>query len=567
MKISKLFAALLAVMLAVGAFGLSAFAGSVISTVEIKDLTEPVVGWEPEYNWAVVNQTEFTAVTAGPGGRWYESKDGKDYTLMPMGYESFGDGSRQFFKENNYYRFKAEYEPEQNCSWDEGNLTVKINGAAADYSISGKTLTVSKDFGPLTWEGLVSFVGITDVVTPKAGSDVSYSFKISEYSDVIASLAGAGARWDESSDGGLTWTALDPNQSSKFKEGCAYRFYIEVMAKSGSTLAGVIGATINNEAAATGTKLVGDDAKKVGFICKTFPTLGENNLTVKPADGEIQFYTYHALQETNAKVEVENANGQVNIQWFYCDALGEKTGDKSFGKGYSVMLKGIPAGEMMMDQYVLVTVQETDGAKRSCAAVIPYTLLPSGIEGDDEQIKVSVAQGEAIVVKEAGKPVSVEAVLENNISECSVDWFPCDSDGTPDRAHPLGNGYSIDLPAIDEKDAGKVFYYEVYAVDDRGYTSGGHLIFSVMLEKAEEVTPTPDGEEPTTAPDGTTKEPDAGEKTPENGETAEPEKTGEPSNGNSTDLNPLFIVLIVVGVLALCAICVLIGVVIGKKKN
>ena len=243
MKISKLFAALLAVMLAVGAFGLSAFAGSVISTVEIKDLTEPVVGWEPEYNWAVVNQTEFTAVTAGPGGRWYESKDGKDYTLMPMGYESFGDGSRQFFKENYYYRFMAEYEPEQNCSWDEGNLTVKINGAAADYSISGKTLTVSKDFGPLTWEGLVSFVGITDVVTPKAGEDVSYSFKISEYSDVIASLAGAGARWDESSDGGLTWTALDPNQSSKFKEGCAYRFYIEVMAKSGSTLAGVIGAT------------------------------------------------------------------------------------------------------------------------------------------------------------------------------------------------------------------------------------------------------------------------------------------------------------------------------------
>lgn len=327
----------------------------------------------------------------------------------------------------------------------------------------------------------------------------------------------------------------------------------------------------------------------------TFPPLGNNILYVSPAGGADIFATYRPGLPTKAYITVKNSSGPLKIEWFECDAMGNKLSADPIGSGLSAFLPPIPQTDMMVNHYVYIIVTE-DGGSRSCAAVIPYVLFPAGFEDPALAVKLKGGSNE-IVTTTPSAATKVELEISNNISAPSVDWFRCDSSGNPDLMDPIGHGTSFELPGIDAADANKKYYFYVYAEDDRGGDSAGVLMFTYMLnytpptdaptQNPTEVpvtqapsTPAPTDVSTAEAPTGpnATEAPEKTDGSDVSTDVPVSENTSENSSGSTSkpaenepapksSANPLLIALIVIGALLLCAACVIIGLLIGKKSK
>ena len=576
MKTTRIVALMIVCAIIFSLAAVNAFAKGVIDTVTIDELTEPVIGWEPVYSYKIADNSGFDAVTPGPGCLWLESIDGNEFTKMATNYEVPAD--KPIFKSGYYYRFEVELKCNDSNIWENPMKSVTVNGKKAEL-VREKDETLVKvyiDYGPLDYDKVVSYIAVGSVEEPVIGKAPSYNFVL-KGSDASEALPGPGCFWYESTDGGLTYKLLSPyDETVKFKDGGIYRFYTEASAAAGYKLSGQVMATVNDKAANVDTTqfATGPDPR-IAQISYFYGPLGTDSMSIMVVGDENLFSTYKADTVTKASVIIMNTKESVDVKWFECDGAGKKLSEKPIGNDLDAFLPGIPAYDMMYSHYILIVATETTGAKRSTSLVVPYILYPMGYEEDPgEKINVTLKGGITdIVVTNPNEATYVEVEITNEASPCSVDWFPCDDAGNPDWAHPILNGYNITLPGIDAKDAGKVFKYCVHAEDDRGGAYAGDLIFTYTLkqESGETTDPADATEGPTDAtadPEATPGIPD-GSNAPQG--SSKPETTPDPDGSSAAHANVIpLVLLIVLGVimaLLLCALCVLIGVLLGKKKS
>ena len=577
MKTVKMISLLIVCAIVMSLAAVNSFAIGVIDTLTIEELSEPMIGWEPTYAYNTVG-SGFDPITPGAGAIWYESEDGSTFTKMATNYTDPAD--KPVFKYGCYYRFLAEFKCDEHNVWEPTMKSVTINGKKADYTVKGdnnELITVTKDYGPLNYDNLVTFFSIEDVEEPVVGKAPSYAFTL-KGDNVDYALPGAGAFWYESMDGGLTYLLLPTdNESVKFKDGGMYKFYTEVCATNGYEICGQMSVSLNNKSANVDTAVTGSDwTLKIAKVTYFFGPLGSDSMHILVVGDENAISTYYADTPTKASVIVMNTKENVDVKWYECNGFGEKLTGDPIGNDLTAFLPGIPGYDMMNSHYVLVVATETSGAKRSASLVIPYILYPMGFEEDPgEKINVTLKGGITnIVTNVPDSETYVEVEITNDVSSCSVDWFPCDDAGNIDWAHPLHNGYSFNLPGIDAKDAGKVFKYAVHAEDDRGGSYAGNLVFTYRLVTDAgntgtdaESTPSGTGSEDSSAMPGETPSDQGGASTDLG--ALDPETPSGQSSHRSALTLPV-ILLIILGVvmfLMLCALCVLIGVLLGRRKN
>ena len=361
-----------------------AYAGSSIEQVDIIDLATPVIGWEPDYYFELDPASAGCSPSMpGAGAIWYESQDGKNYQSMATNYERPED--RPVFRQGWYYKFVTMVQCDESHSFSPF-VTVSVNGAPAEFKLSGNTMRITASYGPIDYDNVVTYVNITGVVPPVDGEGQSYLFEPDQYSHVELFAVGAAGIWYESGDGGFTFEemARDGGDVHNFSKGHVYMLKLKVVAEPGYELAGSINAVVNNSIiASTNTRYF--NSRKLGKyceICAIFPLLEDGALEIAAADGSGMFSTYYAGKPIDAEVVVKNAKADVNVSWYYCGFDGEISSEK-IADGTKAALYPLTSDDMMLMHYVLVTAEE-QGTGRKAAAIIPYTLYPAGFEEDPD---------------------------------------------------------------------------------------------------------------------------------------------------------------------------------------
>ena len=589
MKALKLISMLLVCAVVFSLAAVNAFAVGVVDSVNVEKLLEPVIGWEPDYSFTTKESSGFEKATPGAGAIWWESEDGTAFKKMPTNYEDPAD--RPIFQYGYYYKFETELRVVGNNIWETKMKSVTVNGRNAAYSINGELLDLSIVFGPLDYEKVVANINLASITAPEAGKAPSYNFTFSG-AEADFALPGPGCFWYESSDGGLTWKLLSNfDETVKFKDGCMYKFYTEATARAGYELSGQLAAYVDGSPAFVKTVQSTEAPNhRVAQISIFYGPLGTSAMSLMIVGDSNEISTYSANTITKASVIVMNTKEDTDVTWYECDGAGEMISGSPVGTGLEAFLPGIPSKDMMVPHYIKIVAQETSGSKRAASLIVPYMLLPAGFEEDPgKPVSVTLKGGVTdIVTSKADTSTYVEAEITEASGSCSVDWFRCDDAGNIDWANPIHHGYNMTLPGIDAKDAGKVFKYAVYAEDGRGGAFAGKVVFTYKLEKessgTETANPADNTGDPSESPaDGDTSTPSSGNETAAVGETDNPDATpagadnatdapatAKPANNGKSKISLPMLLLIILGsvmVVLLCALCVLIGVLLARKKN
>lgn len=424
--------------------------------VSIMELEPPAPEQTPDYNWVAGEEPAITCT----GGVWYESADGKTYSVMEKSNK---------FKEDYYYRFYVEYQTAAGYSWGDMNeMTVTIGyEPVTDFNIIADRIFITNDFGQ-PQKSLIFSITISGVTEPETGKKPVTSYTIDSSSNCVPTYEPGEGTWFESTDGGINFQPMAGD--GVFKDGCVYAFMTEVSPKNGYAFdqIPVPYGFVNGRPA--GVKLgINKEGKQYAIVQCVFEKLG-GGLTVSVAGTGTGFYTYYPNKPIDAEVEVTGGTSQVVVEWFTCDALGNRDENpQPFATGLKALIPGIAQKDMMIDFYVMVIATDPGNGNETAAIVIPYSLFPAGWEDPSEngnlKIKTSDESG-VFCTYDANTPIDAAVEVEGASSALTVEWFNCDELGNvPDNEFAFATGLSVKLPPIAPDNMMIPYYVKVVATD------------------------------------------------------------------------------------------------------